>query len=71
MTTAELVLKLKLMLSRRFKPLYYAAFLLIVRQPYILVAAQATILKSMAYYGILFDKVLHDNLTSRVRFGSA
>jgi MFS family permease len=48
-----------------------SALSLMTHHVYLIVIGQTIILISMVIYGIIFEKFLHDNLTSKVRVGSA
>jgi MFS family permease len=48
-----------------------SAAALLIHQVYVVVVAQTIILIAMVMYGIAFEKLLHDNVASKVRVGAA
>lgn len=48
-----------------------AGLALFIRQPFVVVAAQAVILISLVFYTISLEELLHHNLSSKVRAGGA
>ena len=48
-----------------------SAAALLIHQVYVVVIAQTIILIAMVMYGIAFEKLLHDNVESKVRVGAA